>query len=922
MAVERSGLRAWMIEQHAALVTRHPLAIVIVALLLAVAAWPAVSRLALRTGRLDLAPAEDHSVVSYREFNRAFGALHTVFLIVSGPAAEARGFADAAARGLAVRRDHVRSVIHRLDVEQLESQALHAATPAQLEELRSGLARFAPLWKAIARSPGVATLLEQIVSEITDEDATPPTVAEALQVAQVLDRSLRALDRILAAPPGVGDAAREFDALDPAVAERARRGVDGAGYLISRDGQRLLLVISPAYVVDEPEPAARLIAAVEEVLAPLRAAHPCVEVGYAGAPIQDVEEQATVAKDMVRTALFAYAAVLLLSFLAFRNVLVAVRSNLVLALAVYFTLALAYLLVGQLNIISSVFVAVLVGLGDDFGIYLFTLYRDAHARHGRGAMAHAIRTGVPGLFTGAATVTAAFLALQVQGFRAFRELGLIAGAGVAVAFLCMVVLLPAVIVLMEERFPLGIPAGPPAAHHPAAAGRGLGGWMISHILRWRGPIVVGGVALVCIAAVAVPRVGFEYDLTQLQSASAAAVRAEDALREHFGLGSDFVVVRSRTIAEAALAAARLRASPAVGSVNGVADVVPASPDQLLALLRRIAEQARGLADLPDPAPPVSAPDPAACRGTLEKMTGAIEVLRGLANMEDSRPLREALDALDVSRRQLLLRLAALPPARAAAGLATVTPVIATRLRRVRTALIRAADLRPWTLATLPPELRDRYVGRDGSLATYAWPAAALATSERMKDFVDAVLAVPGEVAGLPVMIFRMLELIRGGLLSTAMPALFAILVMVLLDFRDPRLAAYGLVPMAGGTLLTVGLMGWTGASWNPVNSIALSVMLGVGVDYGVNLVHRWQQERDVAVVLAGAGRAVLYAAATSVLGFGSLMLAQHRGLRSFGQTMALGNFCEMVIALVFLPALLCWRAPARRPPPEPPPPPC
>ena len=60
--------------------------------------------------------------------------------------------------------------------------------------------------------------------------------------------------------------------------------------------------------------------------------------------------------------------------------------------------------------------------------------------------------------------------------------------------------------------------------------------------------------------------------------------------------------------------------------------------------------------------------------------------------------------------------------------------------------------------------------------------------------------------------------------------------------------------------------------------------------------------------IPGAGRAILYAGATSVLGFGTLMLAQHRGLRSFGRTMALGNLFEMIVALIFLPALLSYRS--------------
>lgn len=886
------ALKDAVVDRLADAVTRRPWVVLLVAAVLAIAAWPSVRGLPLRTGRLELAPADDPAVVAYREFNRQFGALHTVFVILSGGAAEdVRACAARAAEALAKRPEHVRSVIHRLDVAQLEAQAIACAGTRALGELEALIARSAPLLNAIAREPTVDKALRVFVDEATDEETPVPSVAEALGLVRVLEGGLGAAERALA-----GDAAAAR--WDPAAAERARHGVDEDGWLVSLDRRSVLLVVSPAHAVDDPESAGRLLAAIREEMARVGAAYPRVEVAYAGAPVQDVEEQATIARDMLRTGLIAYAFVLLLSFVAFRNVFVAIRSNLVLGLAVYFALALAKLLVGQLNIISSVFVAVLVGLGDDFGIYLFTIYRELVPQHGKDAMRLALRSALKGLSTGAFTVAAAFLALQLQQFRAFRELGLIAGAGILAAFACMVAVLPAVIVLMHDRFPIGI------------TGRRVrrGGPLSRAVLGWpRALLLVAGAALV-LAALGIPRVGFDYRLTDLQAASSGAVRAEAMLADRFGLSSDFVVVRSDSLDQAARAAERLRASASVGAVSAVTDLVPGrAPDA--AAVAAVAARASALAPVVKPAAGWPRIDPASLAGSLDRLPAALRRLTDLAKMQESRSLGAALERVEARRVSAMRALSAVAPEEAVRRLGTLTDRIAAIAARYRELLVSLPSVRPYEAATLPPALRDRYVGRDGSLATYAWPREALDDAERMRAFVVETSAAPGRASGLPVMVFRMLELIREGLLRTALPALLVILVTVWLDFRRVGHAALALLPMAAGTLATVGLMGWCGASWNAVSSIALPVMLGVGVDYGVNLVHRWQDEPDLREVLAGAGRAILYAGATSVMGFGSLVFADHRGLQSFGRTMALGTALQMVFALAVVPALLAMRRP-------------
>jgi predicted RND superfamily exporter protein len=114
-----------------------------------------------------------------------------------------------------------------------------------------------------------------------------------------------------------------------------------------------------------------------------------------------------------------------------------------------------------------------------------------------------------------------------------------------------------------------------------------------------------------------------------------------------------------------------------------------------------------------------------------------------------------------------------------------------------------------------------------------------------------------------------------------------------------------LLPLAIGSVVTVGVMAICGVAFNPANMIALPLIVGVGVDNGVHVLHDYLGLRGGPYVLnrsTGAGVAV--AALTTVLGFGALMTAGHRGLVSLGFVLALGVTSSMIAALVVLPAML------------------
>ena len=109
-----------------------------------------------------------------------------------------------------------------------------------------------------------------------------------------------------------------------------------------------------------------------------------------------------------------------------------------------------------------------------------------------------------------------------------------------------------------------------------------------------------------------------------------------------------------------------------------------------------------------------------------------------------------------------------------------------------------------------------------------------------------------------------------------------------------------------GMAWMLGGMRLLGLSFNFANLVTVPLIIGVGIDNGVHIVHRLRLEGDkgMIVVLRHTGRAILIAGLTTMIGFGSLALASHRGLASLGLVLLMGVGACVVTATVVLPNML------------------
>ena len=163
---------------------------------------------------------------------------------------------------------------------------------------------------------------------------------------------------------------------------------------------------------------------------------------------------------------------------------------------------------------------------------------------------------------------------------------------------------------------------------------------------------------------------------------------------------------------------------------------------------------------------------------------------------------------------------------------------------------------------------------------------------------------------------------RRGLLGSALTSgravvaaiLGVLLVAVLLpmDFRSFADAMLSLLPLLVGLVWMLGGMALFGMPMNFMNVFVTTMIIGIGVDYGVHAVHCYREvdghaPGELGIGLTETGKAIVVAAFSTVVGFGSLATSRYPGLQSTGFVAVMGALATALVAITLLPAFLSWR---------------
>ena len=399
----------------------------------------------------------------------------------------------------------------------------------------------------------------------------------------------------------------------------------------------------------------------------------------------------------------------------------------------------------------------------------------------------------------------------------------------------------------------------------------------------------------------------------MQSQGLPAVELEKKLIHSASRSVLFGAVIADSLEQALAVERRLTNLPAVASVDlgGIENMTRyLTEDQTrkLALVRVIREVASAIHFQPPDPRPVDVRELARSlwifRGYL---TAAAKIMgqQGTAtpSLEDAKTLRQLTslgDAASLLRDQILQG----DKGYVAAQLGAFQRALFDDVRETFHIMQNQDASARLTVRDLPDTLRKRFVGVNGRYLLQVYPRKDVWNRANQKEFVEQLRRIDPDVTGTPVQLYEYTTLLKNSYQQAAGYSLIAIVILVLAHFRSLLCVILALLPVAIGSLWMTGFMGLFEIPFNPANIMTLPLVIGVGVTNGIHILNRFAEEQSPSILAKSTGRAVLVSGLTTIAGFGSLIIAKHRGIASLGAIMAVGTLTCLLAGLTFLPALL------------------
>ncbi|MDR3232753.1 MAG: MMPL family transporter [Planctomycetaceae bacterium] len=589
------------------------------------------------------------------------------------------------------------------------------------------------------------------------------------------------------------------------------------------------------------------IAQLRSMIAEVRKKYPNSVIGLTGMPVLENDEMALSNEAMTRATLLAFAGVTLVFIAGFGSLRYPFFAVLGLAAAFAWTMGYITFAVGHLNILSIAFGAMLIGLGTDFSVHYLARFLDLRrmALPVEDALVEAAGAVGPGILTGALTTSAAFYAASFAEFTGIAELGTIAGGGILLCAAATFTVFPAFIVLFA---PQEMPAQQRNIQHGAYQQHS--GQAKRQLYNVK-PLIM-------------PFFWFPKLTLFLFVIGFAALCC--------GIPKVWYDYNLLNLQPEGLESVEWERKLLEQDVNeGGKNIwfalsIAETKEELRERKKRFAERYPEL--------------------TVEEIVSLLP-----DENEEKRQLIQDIHEESAKRTHL-------------------SPLYAQ--------LYAVSDPEPPTEKDLPEPLVERFIGRHGQHLMRVYTTANIWDMAQLEKFVESVRDIDPKATGSPLQTYESSLQMQQGFITAAYYAFGVIFVLLLLDFRSLGDSLAALIPTVLGMTMMFGTIGWLNLPLNPANMIVLPLIMGIGIDNGVYLIHDFRNQNNRSInngnkkrggyeLSPSTASAVVITTLTTMIGFGTMMAASHRGLQSLGRVFVIGTACCLFTSLIVLPILLCSR---------------
>jgi hopanoid biosynthesis associated RND transporter like protein HpnN len=893
MASRWEHVGPWLLNRLADAVIRHPRWFFFPQILLfGFCVWYT----AFSPWKLQFDPSRDNLVGGNKKYHQNFVRFKSEFrlpdelvvVVESEDKEKNRQFVERLGAKLEVETNLFMDVIWKGDLKMLGSKALLFVPEDDLGKMRETLHDYRPFLEQFSHANNLVSLFtlvnQQIRTAKREENAETAAMIKALP----------ALERIVA--QASDSLKRQGTPPAPGITALFGGGEEAESqiYLTFPKAPQIYLVTARARSDELNEKA---VPRLRQLAAETQIEVPGLNVGITGEPILELDEMEQSTSDTEKATIIALVLVALIFVFGYHETGRPIKATIALVIGLGYTMAFTTAVIGHLNILTVTFAPILVGIAIDFGVHLISRYEE-EVRRGKSneeALRRAmVYTGI-GIVTGALTTAGAFLAMAGTSFKGIQEMGIICGGGLAICLVPMMTLLP-VLLLRGRQNVIDHALGTKLERRAK----------IENLWLTRPKRVIALTLASCIAALIPARkVYFDYNLLNMQSESLPAVVFEKKLINSANKSVLYGAIVADSLDDALKLEAKLTNLPTVASVDlagieNMARYLTEDQSKKLALVSQIKQEVAEIQFAPADPSPVNVRE---LSQTLFSFYGyTFHILAEIPVTEAE--LRKQVLSLRAAIGELNQRLRVMPTNETAPKLASFQQALFRDIRDTFTTLHTQDDRGRLAIDDLPETIRKRFLGVSGKYLVQVYPKADVWQRAPQEEFVKELRTVDPNVTGTPVQLYEYTTLLKSSYQEAAGWALLAIVILVLLHFRSISCVILSLLPVTIGALWMIGIMGIFEVPFNPANIMTLPLIIGIGVTNGIHILNRFAEEQNPAVLARSTGKAVLVSGLNTIAGFGSLMVAQHRGIESLGFVMAIGTATCMIAGVTVLPAIL------------------
>ncbi len=819
--------------------------------------------IAIDTDTTEMLSAELPWRQTYAAYQQAFPYFSDTLVVVLDAATPDLALEASSRLAESLRRDteHFSEVFNPAADDVLLREQLLYLELDEIEALTTELSSAQAFLGQLAADPGLnglLTVLEQIVEHGGDR--------AGLRLADVLETLARSLDELAAG----NTLPMSWQSLLTGSVVAAPR--------------RVIFTAKPTLDYSEVLPAAAAMESFQKTLRDLGYDRDDsgVQIRLTGGAALAYDELRSVIRGAEQSALLAFIMVALCLLAALRSLPLVLVTLVALAAGLVLTAGFATLVVGTLNMISIAFAVLYVGLGVDFAIHVCLRYRELAGREAkRQAITATIRHVGVSLVLCATTTAIAFFAFLPTSYRGVAELGLISGMGILIGLLVSLTVLPALLSMIPQPRTLQV---------NARTGRLLGG-LSSPGQAPR--ILLGALVVALLAGLCLPAAYFDKNPLHLNDPQAESVRTLEELDRDGSMSAIAILLDDADRLDRLVG--DLDALSTVRAVVEPRSLIPTEQAQKLALVDELNFTLGGALGTA-PATPLPA------QATIERLRS---LQTGFAAAGGDSPAAAAERALAAALARTLEPLSAGSDREAV--LTAIEYKLMHHLPAQLTRLELALEADGLSLETLPANLKKRWISSQGPWRVEVYPYSEPVNNAELTAFVDQVRGVAGDAAtGAPVINLEAADAVLRAFKQAFLTAIGLIAVLLWVLLRRVRDIIIVFAPLTLAALLTCAGSVLLNIPFNFANIIALPLLMGIGVDSAVHMLHRYRTlgEHGGSLLQSSSARAVLYSALTTGASFGNLAISPHAGTASMGLMLTVGLITTTLATLIVLPALL------------------